>query len=243
MIWLTSALHFGCYYAPFAVAEWALGYSVEEPSRRRWWPRFLFLVFARIALVALLSIFVFPQIWQLDFAWTLIGREFWRQVPEPICLLAAILVYSFFYYWAHRFLHGIQFFWRSHQMHHSPDRFDLSLSVYSHPIDFLVIVASLCLAILICGFPLSYFAVLGIGDEVISRWLHLRIRTPRWMGNFFFRPEQHGLHHATHDINFGIIPLWDQVFGTFENPRVAPEKFGLAAEAQFWPMFFLKKLS
>ncbi len=49
---------------------------------------------------------------------------------------------------------------------------------------------------------------------------HCNIRTPRGLGYVIQRPESHCLHHErdVHARNFGDLPLWDMVFGTFHNP-------------------------
>ena len=46
------------------------------------------------------------------------------------------------------------------------------------------------------------------------------MRTPRWVGWFFQRPEMHRIHHehGRHRNNYGDIPWWDMLFGTYENP-------------------------
>ena len=50
---------------------------------------------------------------------------------------------------------------------------------------------------------------------------HWNIHTPRALGYFVQRPESHCLHHQrnVHARNFGDLPLWDMVFGTFHNPK------------------------
>ena len=49
---------------------------------------------------------------------------------------------------------------------------------------------------------------------------HANIRTPRWLGYVIQRPESHSVHHGRgyHRNNYSDLPLWDIVFGTFENP-------------------------
>ncbi|MFO7603214.1 MAG: sterol desaturase family protein, partial [Gammaproteobacteria bacterium] len=50
---------------------------------------------------------------------------------------------------------------------------------------------------------------------------HANISTPRWLGYLIQRPESHAIHHgkAVHRYNYSDLPLWDMVFGTFDNPR------------------------
>ena len=50
---------------------------------------------------------------------------------------------------------------------------------------------------------------------------HTNVRTPRWVGWFFQRPEMHRIHHryGRHKNNYGDITWWDMLFGTYENPK------------------------
>ena len=50
---------------------------------------------------------------------------------------------------------------------------------------------------------------------------HVNIRTPHWLGYFIQRPESHRLHHLADKRfckNYGDLPIWDMLGGTFENP-------------------------
>lgn len=49
---------------------------------------------------------------------------------------------------------------------------------------------------------------------------HTNVRTPRWVGFVFQRPEMHRIHHQRnrHKNNYGDITWWDMLFGTYENP-------------------------
>jgi sterol desaturase/sphingolipid hydroxylase (fatty acid hydroxylase superfamily) len=49
---------------------------------------------------------------------------------------------------------------------------------------------------------------------------HTNVRTPRWVGFVFQRPEMHRIHHrhGRHRNNYGDITWWDMLFGTYENP-------------------------
>ncbi|WP_237715088.1 sterol desaturase family protein [Hydrocarboniphaga effusa] len=51
-------------------------------------------------------------------------------------------------------------------------------------------------------------------------FIHADKRTPYWLGYIVARPEMHRVHHKTdfHANNYGL-PLWDLMFGTWENPK------------------------
>ena len=48
----------------------------------------------------------------------------------------------------------------------------------------------------------------------------MNIRTPLWLGYFIQRPEAHCIHHQrdVHAFNYGDLPVWDMLFGTYRNP-------------------------
>src|SRR5438552_1613546 len=50
---------------------------------------------------------------------------------------------------------------------------------------------------------------------------HWNVPTPHWLGYLIQRPESHCVHHqeGLHGYNYGDLPLWDMLFGTFRNPR------------------------
>jgi len=79
------------------------------------------------------------------------------------------------------------------------------------------------------------YLLLGLNVEAVA-WMilfsslgeyfyHMNIRTPHWIGYIFQRPEMHKIHHkeGVHYNNFSDLPLWDMVFGTYENPKTREE--------------------
>jgi sterol desaturase/sphingolipid hydroxylase (fatty acid hydroxylase superfamily) len=143
--------------------------------------------------------------------------------------LLGYVVADFFGYWCHRAMHTLPSLWRwTHQMHHSAERMDLAGLSYTHPFDTLLSFTLTGLATALLGLsPLAaaMAGMLGFASAVVQ---HMNIRTPHWIGWFIMRPEQHGLHHArnVHAYNYGNVPLWDVLFGTFRNPRSFPERYG-----------------
>jgi sterol desaturase/sphingolipid hydroxylase (fatty acid hydroxylase superfamily) len=56
---------------------------------------------------------------------------------------------------------------------------------------------------------------------VAELFYHWNVRTPRWLGPIFQRPESHRVHHKRgyHTNNYADLPVLDIMFGTYENPR------------------------
>lgn len=126
------------------------------------------------------------------------------------------------FYWFHRAEHAADPLWRLlHQLHHAPRRVDLSGFAFTHPIEMLA--TSLISAVtttLVFGIDPRAAALVGYMHAVSSMIQHLNVDTPRWLSAVFQRPEAHCLHHErnVHSRNFGDLPLWDIVFGTYANP-------------------------
>lgn len=129
---------------------------------------------------------------------------------------------TFVFYWFHRAQHASSPLWRGlHQLHHAPQRVDLSGFAFTHPVEMLAtsLIAAL-VTTLVLGIDPRAAAVAGYVHALSSMIQHLNVATPRWLAAFFQRPEAHGLHHERdiHCRNFGDLPLWDMLFGTYANP-------------------------
>ncbi|MEM7077231.1 MAG: sterol desaturase family protein [Pseudomonadota bacterium] len=133
------------------------------------------------------------------------------------------LLITFVYYWWHRARHRVSPLWRYvHRLHHSPARIEIITSFYKHPIE-LVLNGILTSALLtgLLGLDAQATALTVLITGLAELFYHWNIRTPRWLGWFFQRPEMHRVHHerGRHTCNFSDLPLWDALFGTLHNPR------------------------
>jgi sterol desaturase/sphingolipid hydroxylase (fatty acid hydroxylase superfamily) len=142
---------------------------------------------------------------------------FWAQVG------AGFLVLQFLVYAWHRTMHNVQPLWRwFHQMHHSAERVDIWGAFYFHPLDMIgwAMVGSMALVLGI-GLTAEAAILVAVLATFCSMFQHANIRTPRWLGYFVTRPESHSVHHQrdVHAYNYGDIPLFDILFGTFRNPK------------------------
>lgn len=137
--------------------------------------------------------------------------------------LVGLLVVQLVSYWWHRALHRIPFLWRHfHQMHHSAERVDVFGGFWFHPLDMLgfAFAGSFALVFLVGVSPeAAVLANTFLG--FCAAFQHANLKTPRWLGYLIQRPENHAVHHerGLHAFNYGDIPIWDIVFGTFRNPK------------------------
>lgn len=137
--------------------------------------------------------------------------------------LIAYFIATFVFYWWHRARHESDLLWRVfHQIHHSPQRIEVITSFYKHPVEMVVnsVIGSLLVYALL-GLSPQAGAVYTLCTALGEFFYHTSVRTPRWVGWFFQRPEMHRVHHqhGRHRNNYGDIVWWDWLFGTYENPQ------------------------
>jgi sterol desaturase/sphingolipid hydroxylase (fatty acid hydroxylase superfamily) len=152
---------------------------------------------------------------------------------------------TFFFYWWHRLRHARGWWLAFHQIHHSPSRIEVLTSFYKHPIEILcdaalsaVILYPLLGSSLLGAFWYNFFA--GTGEY----FYHANVRTPSWLRYLIQTPELHSIHHQfdVHRHNYGDIPLWDRMFGTYRDARVFVKRCGfpVGAENRLIPMLAFK---
>ena len=141
--------------------------------------------------------------------------------PVAAQVVLATVVRELFDYWAHRAMHRVDWLWRLHATHHSPDRVYFLNGVRAHPLEIAFRFG------LVGVIPL---AVLGVGQEVLVLTtvaalcadvfqhanIALRLGPLSWIYSI---GDAHRWHHsrtrAEADTNYGNVYLfWDAVFGT-----------------------------
>jgi sterol desaturase/sphingolipid hydroxylase (fatty acid hydroxylase superfamily) len=137
--------------------------------------------------------------------------------------LIAYFIATFVFYWWHRWRHESDVLWLGfHQIHHSPQRLEVITSFYKHPLEMFVnsIIGSLLVYTLL-GLSPQAGAVYTLCTALGEFFYHINVKTPRWVGYVFQRPEMHRVHHqcGRHKNNYGDITWWDMLFGTYENPK------------------------
>src|SRR5580765_3747282 len=127
---------------------------------------------------------------------------------------------TFVYYWWHRLRHQDGFWRIFHQVHHSPARIEVVTSFYKHPVE---IMSDALLAALVM-YPLLGVSLAGafwnnFFAATAEYFYHANFKSPRWLRLFIQTPELHSVHHQldVHRHNFGDLPLWDRLFGTYQN--------------------------
>jgi sterol desaturase/sphingolipid hydroxylase (fatty acid hydroxylase superfamily) len=199
------------------------------PTVRAWWARAIAVNVAQVGIV-----FLAGATWD---GWLV------RHAPWSAARLGTVggavlgyFVTTFVYYWWHRARHGSDFLWRwFHQFHHSPQRIEIITSFYKHPFELLAngILSSLIVYWLV-GLDVKAATLAVTLSGIAELFYHWNVRTPYWVGFVIQRPESHLVHHqqGLHAFNYGDLPLWDMLFGTFRNPRAWDAKCGFSGDRE-----------
>lgn len=121
-------------------------------------------------------------------------------------------VVSFASYGWHRSAHTFPLMWGLfHQIHHSPQRVDISGALLFHPLETVVfLLIGTVTTTLVLGLDPVAAALTGYIAAFYGYFQHMNIRTPQWLGYLIQRPEAHCIHHArdVHAYNYGDLPVW-----------------------------------
>ena len=149
--------------------------------------------------------------------------------------LVGWFVGTFAFYWWHRLRHAKGWWLAFHQIHHSPSRIELLTSFYKHPIEIIcdaVFSAVVLYPLLGCSMLGAFWYNFFAGTE--EYFYHANVRTPPWLRFLIQTPELHSIHHQfdVHRYNYGDIPLWDRLFGTYKDTTEFVERCGFPKGAE-----------
>ncbi len=202
----------------------------ELPRVRAWYARVLLLNTLQGAIVVVAGLS-----WDrwLNGASIFKLRDWLDVVPQA---LVAYAVSCFIYYWWHRWRHTSHFWWVvCHQLHHSPRRIEVLTSFYKHPVEItLNSILSAAITYAMLGISVRAAALYTGLTAAAEFFYHWNVRTPHWLGPLFQRPESHRVHHKRgyHTNNYADLPVFDMMFGTYENPRGAVGACGFTEERE-----------
>lgn len=206
-------------------AERLIGGGRSFPEIKFWWLLGTLGFIVSGAASAVLPAIIAPALTPLHL-FNLSSWGLWAALP-------VIVLTTYLTYWSHRIQHRFDILWRlGHQLHHGAARVDIGSAMMFHPIDLMVQFTMATLAATLLGVTAQAAGLAGAIGFFIAVFQHWNIRTPRWIGYIIQRPEAHCLHHErdVHARNFGDMPIWDILFGTFENPETVDVRVGFEPE-------------
>ncbi|WP_375445716.1 sterol desaturase family protein [uncultured Fibrella sp.] len=136
---------------------------------------------------------------------------------------------DFSYYWFHRISHGSRWFWASHVVHHSSQKYNLSTAVRQTWTGTITGSFIFWLWLPLIGFsPLAIMTMQSI-SLLYQFWIHTELinRFPAPIEWVFNTPSHHRVHHGS-DLTYldknhaGVLIIWDRLFGTFEPEQHRP---------------------
>lgn len=141
--------------------------------------------------------------------------------PSPFVAMAGagFAAWTLIEYATHRYLFHV-LYRREHWTHHLRPRANIGVPFYLTAASiFFVWLATIGSAGVRWGGGLFVGLMVGYLTYIVTHhWIH-RYQIPR--GHFLRAAhDRHNVHHRGKEVNFNVlIPLWDRVFGTFEQPR------------------------
>ncbi len=200
------------------------------PQVKGWWKRVLILNLTQ------LSVVIFAGLtWEKSLqSYSILGlsSRISNFSAAFVCYLTIVAVF----YWWHRLRHTVNFLWLAfHQIHHSPQRIETITSFYKHPLE--IAVNSVIISVIsytILGVNIETSSVVTVMTAFAEFFYHMNIKTPQWVGWFIQRPEMHRIHHqqGKHFNNFADLPIFDRLFGTYENPPTYHGPCGYKADRE-----------
>lgn len=171
----------------------------------------------------------------LSTDWSAGNLPFWAQV------VVAMLVFDLMFNVTHRIAHNVDFFWRFHSVHHCAHRLSFMNASRVHPIDLVWRRLVPLFVTYQAGVDPNAIILANILASTLAVISHMNVDFEFGVLNYLIGTNQmHRWHHSNkieEAKNFSIFMIWDQIAGSFVNPkdRKEPEKMGLFNEA-FYPI-------
>jgi sterol desaturase/sphingolipid hydroxylase (fatty acid hydroxylase superfamily) len=177
-------------------------------------------------------------------AW-LAGRGDWANGPWPADApyaaqaLVVVFIADGIEYARHRASHTVSWLWPIHALHHSSDRMHVLKGGRTHLLDIVGRYVVVYVPLAALGVPVSVLAVYTAATSLFGPVAHsnVAVRLPGFLHRVVMTPGVHRIHHARplalSCSNYAnVFPIWDVLFGTFEDPdrHPAPE-YGIEGEA------------
>ncbi len=136
---------------------------------------------------------------------------------------------DFSYYWFHRISHSSRYFWASHVVHHSSQKYNLGTALRQTWTGNISGAFIFWLWLPLVGFsPVAVMTMQAI-SLLYQFWIHTEhiSKLPAPIEYLFNTPSHHRVHHGS-DLAYldknhaGVLIIWDRLFGTFEVERNRP---------------------
>ncbi|TAE16524.1 MAG: sterol desaturase family protein [Bacteroidetes bacterium] len=166
-------------------------------------------------------------------AWVFFGLYQHRLFTLPYTawwvIVIGIFADDFSYYWFHRLSHSIRWFWASHVVHHSSEKYNLAAALRQTWTGNATGCFLFWTWMPLVGFHPAVVMLLQSVSLLYQFWIHTESiqKMPRWFEAIMNTPSHHRVHHGT-DLEYldknhaGIFIIWDKLFGTFQEEKQTP---------------------
>ncbi|RYY40576.1 MAG: sterol desaturase family protein [Chitinophagaceae bacterium] len=147
--------------------------------------------------------------------------------------LLLFLADDFSYYWFHRTAHNVNWFWASHVVHHSSERYNLAAALRQTWTGNATGTFLFWAWLPLVGFHPIWILFMQQISLIYQFWIHTEMirRLPAPIEYIFNTPAHHRVHHGS-DLKYldknhgGILIIWDRLFGSFQPEQERP-RYGL----------------
>ncbi len=220
VIRLSAALGIFCIMIAW---EYVSPRRVQQITRKQRWPVNLGLAAFNIAIMRLSlgGIAYLSAVTAANQGYGLLNQ---LAAPEPLSIIATLLILDFAIYCQHIVSHKWPLLWHLHQVHHTDLEFDATTAVRFHPLEIMISMLYKVLCIVLIGanpWAVIAFEIILNGAATFN---HSNINIPpaidkklRWL---IITPDMHRIHHSTlppeTDSNYGFsISCWDRLCRTY----------------------------
>lgn len=145
---------------------------------------------------------------------------------------------DFSYYWFHRTSHGVNWFWASHVVHHSSQRYNLAAALRQTWTGNATGAFLFWAWMPLVGFHPIWVLFMQQVSLIYQFWIHTETinKLPRPLEYVLNTPSHHRVHHGS-DLKYldknhgGILIIWDRLFGTFQPEEHRPT-YGLTSNIE-----------
>jgi sterol desaturase/sphingolipid hydroxylase (fatty acid hydroxylase superfamily) len=134
-----------------------------------------------------------------------------------------VIGYDYAYYWWHKFMHLLPFFWRFHNVHHTDLDMDVSTASRFHAGEVFLSIFFRVAVVGSLGLGIWTLAIYELLFVVANQFQHSNWRLPialeRMLNLLFVTPRMHGIHHSVvqreTNSNWGtVFCWWDRIHRT-----------------------------
>jgi hypothetical protein len=150
-------------------------------------------------------------------------------------LVATFFATELAYYWAHRYNHGANLGWATHQMHHAPTKYNLTLGYRLGVTKFFSLAWMIFLPLMLLGFEPKSIALVAGAIFLVQFFLHTEF-IPRLgiLDGVLNTPSNHRVHHSSDPALYGknlggLTVIFDRMFGTYVPEPLGGLDYGIPA--------------